>query len=173
MAARLKMQYSPEGVLTLKEERFIVESPRAKQERAGDWAREYARNLSRKREMELAHARLMIQRAKELHEQIQSAVNVANAALAERFRRLVNQWSNETGHYSLAFKRAMHPAYQQIIGMGDKALPFILTELRNQPTGHWFWALNAITGKEATLGEKDIDAAIQAWLKWGTERGHI
>lgn len=50
----------------------------------------------------------------------------------------------------------MHPAYQQIIGMGEKALPLILRDLRDRPTGHWFWALNAITGEEPTLGESAI-----------------
>ncbi len=86
--------------------------------------------------------------------------------LALRFQHLADQWHKETGHYSLMFKRAMHPAYQQIIGMGKDAIPFILDDLREQPTGHWFWALGAITGEDPTLGEADIDKAIQAWLSW-------
>ncbi|SRR6266705_563228 len=86
--------------------------------------------------------------------------------LAQRFRHLADQWHNETGHYSLMYKRAMHPAYQQIIGMGTDAISFILADLRERPTGHWFWALGAITGEDPTLRETDIDKAIQAWLKW-------
>ena len=50
--------------------------------------------------------------------------------------------------------------------MGKDAIPFILDDLREQPTGHWFWALGAITGEDPTLGEADIDKAIQAWLSW-------
>ena len=42
---------------------------------------------------------------------------------------------------------AMHPAYQQIVGMGRSAVPFILKELANGP-GHWFWALRAISGED-------------------------
>lgn len=89
-----------------------------------------------------------------------------NYDIAQRFQRLADQWHNETGHYSLMFKRAMHPAYQQIIGMGKDAIPLILNDLRVRPTGHWFWALGAITGEDPTLGQADIDKAIQAWLKW-------
>ena len=37
-------------------------------------------------------------------------------------------------------------AYQQIIGMGAEALPFIFRELQKEPD-HWFWALHAITGE--------------------------
>jgi len=173
MAANLKMEYSPEGILTIKEERFIVENPRARQEHARDWAREYARNLSSKREVELARARKLIQRARELQHQAQAVAEAANIAFAERFQRLMTQWNNETGHYSLTFKRAMHPAYQQIIGMGEKAIPHILRALRERPTGHWFWALRAITGTDPAQAEDDIDHAIQKWIDWGTGQGHI
>ena len=89
-----------------------------------------------------------------------------NYDLTQRFRSLADQWHKETGRYSLMFKRAMHPAYQQIIGMGKDAIPLILDDLRERPTGHWFWALGAITGEDPTLGESDIDKAIEAWLKW-------
>ena len=42
---------------------------------------------------------------------------------------------------------ATHPAYQQIIGMCDAALPLIFAELRRNPD-QWFWALKAITGAD-------------------------
>ena len=38
----------------------------------------------------------------------------------------------------------MHPAYLDIIGMGDKAVPLILRDLKKE-TSHWFIALRAIT----------------------------
>ncbi len=91
----------------------------------------------------------------------------------ERFRRLADQWRRETGHISLTFKRAMHPTYQQIIGMGKDALPYILRDLQERPTGHWFWALNAISGENPAQLEEGIDSAIQAWLRWGNERRYL
>lgn len=40
----------------------------------------------------------------------------------------------------------MHPAYQQIIGMGPAVVPLLLNDLV-RTRSHWFWALRAITGK--------------------------
>jgi len=167
MSANLQIEYSPEGIATVREKRFVFEDPRAEKE----WATDYARALTRKREQETVQ--LLLERAREIQKRTQAAVDAANIAFAERFHRLVTQWNNETGHYSVTFKRAMHPCYQQIIGMGEKALPFILRDLRERPTGQWFWALNAITGESPTLDQRSIDDAVQAWLRWGTERGYI
>lgn len=65
----------------------------------------------------------------------------------------------------------MHPAYQQIIGMGPDALPLILRDLADEPAP-WFWALRAITGEdpvpEAERG--DVDRMVEAWLSWGMRR---
>lgn len=93
-------------------------------------------------------------------------------SLERKFRRLAEQWRKDTGHLSVTFKKAMHPAYQQIIGMGEAAIPFILRELRERPTGSWFWALNAINGDEEDPAKDadDIDSAIEAWLRWGSEQ---
>lgn len=116
----------------------------------------------------LAEARVAWKESKAAHYKtyVASQQLTLNYDLAQKFQRLADRWHNETGHYSLMFKRAMHPAYQQIIGMGKDAIPLILSDLRERPTGHWFWALGAITGEDPTLGEADIDRAIQAWLKW-------
>ncbi|MCI0387582.1 MAG: hypothetical protein MOB07_02260 [Acidobacteria bacterium] len=63
------------------------------------------------------------------------------------FQELANQWRRETAHLSLAIKKVMHPAYQRIIGLGPDAVPLILRELQRR-SGHWFWALKAITGED-------------------------
>ena len=66
----------------------------------------------------------------------------------------------------------MHPAYQQIIGMGPKALPFILRALEKD-IDHWFWALQAITGEDTVPQEDmgDMAKMREIWLAWGRERG--
>jgi hypothetical protein len=51
------------------------------------------------------------------------------------------QW----GLVSSGIDIALQPAHQQIIGMGNEAIPLILDELQREED-HWFWALNAITG---------------------------
>jgi len=89
----------------------------------------------------------------------------------QRFRRLADQWRRETRHQSSASKMAMHPAYQQIIGMGRDAIPFILRELR-RTRGHWLWALFAITGEDPAPEGSTFAEAVDAWLSWGTQHGY-
>ena len=50
-----------------------------------------------------------------------------------RFHTLAEQWKKETAHQSNVAKRAMHPAYQQIIGMGPEVVPLLLRELEREP----------------------------------------
>ncbi|MBI5057248.1 MAG: hypothetical protein HZB61_11610 [Nitrospirae bacterium] len=44
-----------------------------------------------------------------------------------RFQILKLEWESETAHLSSITEISMHPAYQQIIGMGQVAVPFILS----------------------------------------------
>src|ERR1700687_4065288 len=71
----------------------------------------------------------------------------AESRLEDHFRELARQWKEATEFTSSTTQMVMHPAYQQIIGMGREALPFLLAELRRKPD-HWFWALKAITGED-------------------------
>lgn len=90
------------------------------------------------------------------------------------FGRLAEWWRSETGLMSSIEDKTLHPAYQQIIGMGPDAIPLILRELQRRP-GHWFWALNAIT-REEPIGPEDVGNVrkmTEAWLEWGRERGYI
>jgi hypothetical protein len=91
----------------------------------------------------------------------------------ERFANLMKQWKAETSHLSLLEAVYLHPAYQQIIGMGEAALPFIFKELAD-PTGRWFWALTSITGHEPFKGQRGIadQQMREAWLGWSREHGY-
>src|SRR5690348_1689752 len=51
----------------------------------------------------------------------------------EEFERFAAQWKRETAHLSSPSSIAMNHAYQRIIGMGDKAIPYILRELLREP----------------------------------------
>ncbi len=96
----------------------------------------------------------------------------AGLSLVTTFNDLASQWRRATRHLSLVAKIAMHPAYQRIIGMGDAAVPLILQDLA-RTRGPWLWALQFITGKNPAETATDYDAAVDAWLRWGRERGHI
>jgi hypothetical protein len=95
-----------------------------------------------------------------------------DVVLRARFRTYVENWRRDTAHLSSASKTVMHPAYQAIIGMGEKALPLILDELRTHG-GHWFWALHAITQEDPARDCRDFSDAVRAWLAWGRARRHI
>lgn len=87
----------------------------------------------------------------------------------ERFRVLATQWHKETGMLSSPQEIYRHSAYQQIIGMGAEALPFILDDLREND-GMWFWALVAITGEDPCAHEPSHAKARAVWLDWAARR---
>ena len=91
---------------------------------------------------------------------------------SQRFRELVRQWKKATAFVSSTTEIVIHPAYQQIIGMGSEALPLIFFELRRQPS-QWFWALKAITGEDpvALADRGKVRRMAQSWLEWAERRG--
>lgn len=89
-----------------------------------------------------------------------------------KFSRLKSQWEAETAFLPSLSDIVMHPAYQQIIGMGSFVVPLILKEMKKEP-GHWFWALKSITGEDPVPLEHrgKIRAMTEYWLLWGKEQG--
>lgn len=90
----------------------------------------------------------------------------------QKFDRLARQWREETLVLSSILQMSMHPAYQQIIGMGSCAVSLLLRELEREPN-HWFWALHAITGVDPVpeTDHGNVEAMTEAWLRWGEEQG--
>lgn len=83
------------------------------------------------------------------------------------FIRLARKWKSETGPTSSITEMAMHPAYQQIIGLGRPAIPCIVRELEQSPD-HWFWALRSITRADP-VPESDagnLKKMADAWIHW-------
>lgn len=96
-----------------------------------------------------------------------------NVDLSATFAELVKQWREETRGVSSTNQMSMHPAYQQIIGMGEEAIPLLLRELERK-SGHWFWALKSITREDPVPPEHrgKVNKMIKAWLDWGKNRGY-
>jgi hypothetical protein len=86
-----------------------------------------------------------------------------------RFADLRDQWVLETQFLSSIHDMVMHPAYQQIIGLGPQVVPFMIDELRVGPQ-HWNWALAAIVGEDPALGAETMRAASSAWVEWFDRR---
>src|SRR5579872_6954099 len=101
------------------------------------------------------------------------AVSSDDTGLRKRFEEITAQWRAETRFLSSTTAIAMHPAYQQIIGMGPAALPLILQELE-QKSDHWYWALRCITGVDPVPPEYKGQRGKmrEAWLQWAREQGY-
>ena len=91
------------------------------------------------------------------------------------FAMLAERWLAETAHVSSLTQVVMHPAYQQIIGMGREALVPILRWMQQGRPGYWFWALETIARETPVTAEMAgrIGEMRQAWLQWGSDRGLI
>jgi hypothetical protein len=91
----------------------------------------------------------------------------------QQFRRLEAVWESATLYLSDAHKIIEHPALQEIIGMGDGVIPFMLRDLEKQPR-QWVWALPRITGANPVRPEDAGDSRklADAWLRWGRENGY-
>lgn len=90
------------------------------------------------------------------------------------FDELAEEWREDTAMLSSIKKQVEHPAYRQIIGMGQDAIPFIMRELRTQPE-HWFVALRQIAGTDPVKPKHRGNVKLMArdWLKWWESRGRI
>jgi type I restriction enzyme M protein len=89
------------------------------------------------------------------------------------FYRLADQWVRERPTGADIHAMVMHPAYQRIIRMGERALPHLFAELRARPS-HWFWALHSITGEDPVPAASQgiVMEMARAWLEWGAEHGY-
>jgi hypothetical protein len=90
--------------------------------------------------------------------------------LRPAFNTLAEQWRRETKFLSSLDEKVLHPAYQSIIAMGERAVPLVLEEL-DARHGHWFWALHFMTGVDPIPEGANIEKARFAWLEWGKEQG--
>lgn len=93
-------------------------------------------------------------------------------SLEARFHALMKQWKKDTQTDSSILRMIRHPAYQEIIGMGEPVVPLLLAELEHEPD-FWFAALQQITGTDpvpkASAGK--IEEMTKAWIDWGRDKG--
>jgi hypothetical protein len=87
---------------------------------------------------------------------------------------LAERWRKETHLASAISTVFLHPAYQEIIGLGPAALPLILDDLA-KTRADWFWALRAISGENPVPPEErgQIPRMTERWLEWGHRNGHL
>src|SRR5262245_53433918 len=94
-------------------------------------------------------------------------------SVEQRFQRLAAAWHKAVAHHSSSRIRENHPAYQEIIGMGQAVVPLLLQDLEVNRR-HWFTALAVITGADPIPAEHagNIPKMAEDWLRWGKEHGY-
>jgi hypothetical protein len=92
---------------------------------------------------------------------------------AARFAELVAAWKEGTRHRSRIKDFKEHPAFREIVAMGERAVPLILAHLEAD-RDFLFLALSQITKINPVPKESagKIDEMISAWLAWGRDKGH-
>jgi hypothetical protein len=101
-------------------------------------------------------------------------VSRTDASIRERFRRLADEWKDQSRHLSNTAQMAMLKPYQRIIGLGLPAVPLILEELQREPD-QWFWALESITEQNPVPADAKgkVRLMAQAWIDWGKQQGYV
>jgi hypothetical protein len=99
-----------------------------------------------------------------------------------RYRELRDRMEVDTLVSSSLEDRFNHPAFAEIVEMGEAAVPIILKDMQgDKDIIFTMFALGAITGEDPTpepeveggFAKLDMNAIKDAWLKWGEEKGHI
>ena len=90
--------------------------------------------------------------------------------LRQEFARLADEWKRGRGA-TLRWQRKWqeHPAYRNIVAMGEAAVPLILAELEREPD-HWFFALHEIITGASPVPEESrgkLHEMAKAWIDWG------
>jgi hypothetical protein len=108
----------------------------------------------------------------EVERHFRSPATRATSTLENLFDQLVVEWLADTLFSSSTTQMVMHPSYQRIIGLGERAVPLIIRRLR-AGAEHWGWALEAITGESPVVPEDAgrIDRIRDAWLRWADQHG--
>jgi hypothetical protein len=94
-------------------------------------------------------------------------LRVWGCSAEERFNSLVKKWKEETAYASSMTDIVYNAHYQQIIGLGWECIPYIMKELREDPS-HYFYALRMITGVDP-IQEKHrgmLEGMTEDWLMW-------
>jgi hypothetical protein len=97
----------------------------------------------------------------------------ASAPLTEDlFQEMVSQWTLGIGSTSNPTEIFAHPAFRRIVGTGSDAVPFLLREVKKNPS-YLVWALREITGKDPVPRDArgNMKEMARAWVAWGEENG--
>ncbi len=81
-----------------------------------------------------------------------------------RFYNYYNSWVNETAFLSSVTDIISQQDFQQIIAMGNTAIPYIIDEIKANPS-NLVWALNLICKERVSEKQLSIKDACKLWVK--------
>ena len=89
-----------------------------------------------------------------------------------RFKQLSEKWKQSIELFSFANQVYTQEDYLKIIEMGNKALPYILKDLK-KTHDYWFYALVKITGENPVKEEDNgnSEKMTMSWLEWARKQG--
>jgi hypothetical protein len=94
--------------------------------------------------------------------------DVMKTAARIRFDALNAEWFTETTFQPSVARICLHPAFLDIVSMGETAVPFIVESLRQRPS-FLIEALRRIVGSspETSVGANgEVQDAAAAWIHW-------
>jgi hypothetical protein len=102
-----------------------------------------------------------------VRELLSDSVSYREDNIALKFQQLSAEVEEDCMFVSSPSQIIIHPSYQKIIGMGKKAVPFLIRKLNDSPT-FWFWALQAIVDiNPVPKSDKgNIAEMVNRWEKW-------
>ena len=96
----------------------------------------------------------------------------AAADVRSRFRYLFDVWDKETFFCSFPHQIYSHSAYEELVSLGEPAIPYMLGELQ-RGVPKIVTALRAVSG-ESLVGGLGLttEEVMAAWLAWGEAKGY-
>ncbi len=93
--------------------------------------------------------------------------------IRDRFRHLFDVWDKDTFIFSFPYQIFNHWAYEELVSLGEPAVPYMLGELqRGYPD--IVRALRTISGESLVQGlGLTTEEVMERWLAWGVEKGHV
>jgi len=103
-----------------------------------------------------------------------TALTHRDGNIASRFNQLASEVEEDCMMLSSTTQISLHSSYQQIIGIGKKVIPLLITRLDKTPN-FWFKALESITGRNL-IPKQDrgyLNKEKAHWKNWAKENDYV
>jgi len=91
-----------------------------------------------------------------------------------QFDALADELARASSGLSSTRRAARHPAYGEILALGEAAIPWLLERLEAPGARPlWLRLLGTLTSFQPGAGQDTVPAAAEKWLRWGRSRGSV